>query len=284
MKSKKKPKNRLKKTIRFAALWVIYSLIGLGILLLYLFGRIRIRGAFAHGVRPLVIVSNHPSLWEPVLLNWFTWPRFMWDYRYIPFSTPDASNYLGKWRWLYWFAEGRFEAVPRGDRVGEMRALIQIKKRARRYILILFPEGTRTRPDKIESGSTMSALKPGIGILLTSIDCTVQAMYTEGAAEVLPLGARVPNIFKVTTIYVGKTFRSRPFPKGKARGKRNSAQIEQEVNRVRDAINGAKEYALRFERTRRQLRNSLAKARRQRRWQLLYEMVDMVVHKARVLW
>ena len=65
-------------------------------------------------------------------------------------------------------------------------------------IVIVFPEGTRTRSGKVGKG------KPGVGKLVYEARPIVVPVYMSGTAEILGVGMRVPAVFRTVKVYIGK--------------------------------------------------------------------------------
>lgn len=143
--------------------WTIGLLGGSVLLLLRILKRVEIKGYEKWKSLPLLlkknlrllVVSNHPSLWEPLVLPFLFLRWYLFYPSLIPFSTPDKKNYYDKW----WFSLFRPVSIPivRETKKGEevknreekrkekhksLKELVQ-KIRERRLI-ILFPEGGRT--------------------------------------------------------------------------------------------------------------------------------------------
>jgi len=64
--------------------------------------------------------------------------------------------------------------------------------------VVVFPEGTRSRDGAIGSG------RIGVGKLILDTRAAVVPVYISGMEKVLPIGVRVPRIFKRLDIYFGK--------------------------------------------------------------------------------
>jgi 1-acyl-sn-glycerol-3-phosphate acyltransferase len=62
------------------------------------------------------------------------------------------------------------------------------------HVLIIFPEGTRSRT------GAMQPFKPGVGALLAETEVDVLPCYVEGAFRAWPKGRRVPRPRKVRLI------------------------------------------------------------------------------------
>jgi 1-acyl-sn-glycerol-3-phosphate acyltransferase len=153
----------------------------------------------------LILIHNHPSLWEPALLPFLFFPWYLFSLRLVPFSTPDKKNYYDKW----WFSPFRAVCVPieRGNLKEEVRALKRMQEKLLAGgILILAPEGGRTfkgeefkviRGGKIEVAEGLSEndlrdnkairrFKTGISHLVFDTKTEILPVWTEGGEKVIP--------------------------------------------------------------------------------------------------
>jgi 1-acyl-sn-glycerol-3-phosphate acyltransferase len=124
---------------------------------------------------PLLVVSNHQSHLDPVLIG-VACPRQVG-------ALARASLFVGPFGWLI----RSFGAVPveRGSATGGIRALLGMLRAGE--AAIVFPEGTRTTDGELQtfqSGFCAIARRGGAAIVPTTI---------EGAYAALPRGARFPR-------------------------------------------------------------------------------------------
>jgi len=124
---------------------------------------------------PLLVVSNHQSHLDPVLIGVAS-PRQVG-------ALARASLFVGPFGWLI----RSFGAVPfeRGSATGGIRAILGILRAGE--AAIVFPEGTRTPDGKLQSfqsGFCAIARRSGAAIVPTTI---------EGAYAALPRGASFPR-------------------------------------------------------------------------------------------
>jgi 1-acyl-sn-glycerol-3-phosphate acyltransferase len=231
----------LKKKIKlFTAVWSIGLLGGLFLWVLRITGRVEIKGYDRRNLDPknrgLILIHNHPSLWEPVLLPFIFFPRYLVSYRFIPFSTPDKHNYYDKW-WFYFF---RTVCVPieRGSPKGEARALKQMQEMLLDGgILIIAPEGGRTfKGDKFKSitgeiidtinepalirsnhSKKIRRFKSGIGHLVFNTKAEILPVWTEGGDRVIRNGLAFklpfPRLWRKTKILIGEPIVAEDFSK-----------------------------------------------------------------------
>lgn len=205
-------KSRFKNGLSFwCAVYPAVIAIGLMIWLLRLVGWIRVRGHenLSRNKGPMLLVSNHPSLWEPIILPGFFFPQcLIHPIKCIPWETPDQQNYTNTWYWGVFGA--RFISVPRGNRRGELRALVEMIKVLRIGCkVVLFPEGGRTsKGNRFVPGKRMRELKNGVGKIVNKVNCTVVPVWIDGAEEILPVGTWFPRFWRRMDITFGRPFHS----------------------------------------------------------------------------
>lgn len=86
--------------------------------------------------------------------------------------------------------------VQEGRRdTGALREMITILPTG---VLILFPEGTRSRDGSIGRG------RPGAGLVVLSTRPRVIPVAVEGMRDVLPIGSYIPRIFKRIYVHYGE--------------------------------------------------------------------------------
>jgi 1-acyl-sn-glycerol-3-phosphate acyltransferase len=222
----------LKEKIKlFVVAWSIGLLGGLLFWLLRIITRVKVQGYHRRKLTPkdkgLILIHNHPSLWEPALLPFLFSPWYLFSLRFAPFSIPDKKNYHDKW----WFSLLRAVCIPmeRGSPKGEARALKRMKEKlSQGKVLILAPEGGRTfkgeefkviRGGEIEVvkglpevdlrySKALRRFKPGIGWLVFNTKAEILPVWTEGGERVIPnrLSFKLPfpRFWRQTLIKIGQ--------------------------------------------------------------------------------
>lgn len=176
---------------------------------------------FPHWKRRLIIVSNHPSLLETILVpTLLLFRQFAVNpFAYAPINTPDSYNFYKRWYWFW----ARPVSIPieRGNKIAEGRTLYRIKKALdQKKIVVLFAEGGRTFKGKdgdflySTKGKRIRKLKYGIGWLVVRTGARVLPIWVEGTDQVLPnhpikLFCGI-NLRARITIKIGKLLRFRP--------------------------------------------------------------------------
>lgn len=228
----------IKKLKLFLVIWTAGLFFGIVFWLLKLTKRVEVFGyenleryfkEFAPKNKPLIVMSNHPSLWEPGLFPFLFFPRYLTSLKFVPFSLPDKKNFFDK----KWFAPLRSVCVPieRGNIREELRTikiLREILKEGK--ILILFPEGGRTGLGKEFKYSIcqdrIRRFPKGIERLFVSKGVVALPIWTEGGEKVItnkktfPRGPYFlyPRIWEKTKICIGEPFQlSENLSKGEIR-------------------------------------------------------------------
>ena len=236
-------KNKLIGEINFLVVnYLVAPTLGILICLLEALGRIK----FIHFKRfpiweeKLIIVSNHPSLLEPVILPLmgFPWMNFPWVFSplwsRIKFSlswfkelqkefslpkklflanVPDRNNFYDR---LY-FRLLRVVNVP-VDRNGRAHGRINTVSALMRYLesggrILIFPEGTRTfkaiKKSRVRSpnGEALGTLKEGAAWLALRTNARILPVWVEGTDKVLPNNKLpLPRLWHRITIKIGTPF------------------------------------------------------------------------------
>ncbi len=222
--------------------YVLVPVLGIVLCLLEFFGRIR----FQHFERfpmwdgNLIMVSNHPSLYEPFILPLmgFPWMNYPWVFspawskikfsltwfrglqkefylskKLVPANVPDRNNFYDA---PYW---GLFNAINVPiDRNGGAHGRISTVSALRKALenggrVLIFPEGTRTYKAMRKSGTTTASgkklgeLKDGAAWLAIKTNARVLPIWVDGTDKVLPNERfPFPRLWHRTTIKIGNPF------------------------------------------------------------------------------
>lgn len=209
---------QLKKVKSFLLLWLLayplWLVSGVLYLILRLLGFVVIhnQNKIPFWPKSLIIASNHPSMWEPVLHNYLFFLRTIINpKKFIPYSTPDFSNY-NKWYWEP--VKSRFIFIARhlvDSLKSAFRKLVKILQKG--GIVILFPEGGRTSTNKDNNwlysrlGHRLRPLKDGTAKLALETDTEILIVWVNGADKAMPVGHFWPKFWKRTDIYIGPTIK-----------------------------------------------------------------------------
>ncbi len=130
---------------------------------------------------PLLVVSNHQSLLDPVIIG-LLFPAM---------RVPTFMARIGLFQNRAFGALIRFlNAIPIRQDESDMTAIRAALERLERgEVVVLFPEGARTRDGRIHS------FKRGAGLLMKRARCPVIAVGVEGAFDAWPRTQRRPRLF-----------------------------------------------------------------------------------------
>lgn len=147
-----------------------------------------------------LIVSNHPSLLETILLPLLYFPQFLLHpFLTFPWSTPDRKNFMSKW-YFRLFTHTRMIFVDRDSpnpatNMRVIRSIISVLWA--KGTVILFPEGGRTfkRPLKVVSqkNKELGTLSRSVECILRNARSTVIPVWVEGCDRALPPGKYLPR-------------------------------------------------------------------------------------------
>lgn len=177
----------------FALAWTFGIAGGLILLILRIFGRLKLRGNIISAKEPnkgLLLISNHPSLWEAAIFPFLFFPNYLWDASFVPLSTPDKKNFYDK-RWFIFF---RPICIPisREEGSNEAAALKKIVKSLQEgRIVIIFAEGGRTyrgqefRKSQIKK-KTIRPFQSGVGLIARLSKAPIVPVWTEGGQNIIP--------------------------------------------------------------------------------------------------
>ncbi len=157
-----------------------------------------------------IIISNHPSLLEPILLPLIFFKRFFrHPIKLSPWSTPDRKNFFDK----LIFSPLRVRSVPieRGNARKGMKALLKIRDIINNGgVVIIFPEGGRTFKGESffysRNGKRMRSLKGGIGWLALKTKASILPVWVDNTDYFLPNRKTWPRFRKKIVINIGEPF------------------------------------------------------------------------------
>jgi 1-acyl-sn-glycerol-3-phosphate acyltransferase len=152
---------------------------------------------------------NHNSILDNFAFETAAYlPKVFFRPEYLPVNLADRKNFFGdpssrrlKDRVLtilgkYFFRHLR--AYPVDRRTGDLGQVDQWIEMLRHNIVVVFPEGTRSRTGEIGPG------KPGVGKLIYQARPMVIPVRMTGMEEVLGVGRILPRVFHTVEIIIGK--------------------------------------------------------------------------------
>jgi 1-acyl-sn-glycerol-3-phosphate acyltransferase len=131
----------------------------------------------------MLIVSNHPSLIETVLIPSLFFGEYVFHpLQFLPRSTPDKNNFYDPW-YFFWL---RPVSIPIDREAGTFkeafRAMLDVLQSGKR--LILFAEGGRTFKGQefvySSSGKRLRKLVGGAGLLARRSQSVILPVWVEG--------------------------------------------------------------------------------------------------------
>jgi 1-acyl-sn-glycerol-3-phosphate acyltransferase len=150
--------------------------VGRGLGRCYPYWRFRVEGAWPEGRGPCVVVANHQSLLDIVMLS--RMPREM---KWV------AKEELFRIPWIGWLlrltgdiAVKRGDAESGGEAIGRARAYL-----GRGMSVMIFPEGTRSRDARLlpfKSGAFRLAIEAGVPVLPVAVWGTSDGLRKGGLA------------------------------------------------------------------------------------------------------
>ncbi|MFQ3580577.1 MAG: lysophospholipid acyltransferase family protein [Chloracidobacterium sp.] len=152
---------------------------------------------------------NHSSILDNFALGVGLYiPRMLFRPEYIPINLADRKNFFGdpssrrfKDRVLRALGEYFFKNLrtfPVDRRGAGLEQVDQWVDMLRQNIVIVFPEGTRSRTGEIGRG------RAGVGKLIYDARPTVIPVRLIGTDEVLGVGKLIPSFFRTVRIIIGK--------------------------------------------------------------------------------
>ena len=152
---------------------------------------------------------NHNSLVDNFIFEAAAYvPKIFFQHKYLPINLADRKNFFGdpsskKLRDRVMRILGRhffrhLKAYPVDRRTGNMEQVEEWRKLIKDNIMIVYPEGTRSRTGKVGHG------KPGVGKLIHEARPIVMPVFMAGTAQVLGVGMKFPAVFKTMKVYIGE--------------------------------------------------------------------------------
>jgi 1-acyl-sn-glycerol-3-phosphate acyltransferase len=141
-----------------------------------------------------ILAANHQSHWDQVITAYLCVPR-----RFTYLGQIDKySGFEGFLRNFLYFIAGVIP-VHRYDEESKKRAIKECVERLKKgEILIMYPEGTRSKDGRIHEG------KPGIAKIYLETGVPILPVAIKGNFEIMPVGKSFPKFKKIVKINVGK--------------------------------------------------------------------------------
>jgi 1-acyl-sn-glycerol-3-phosphate acyltransferase len=184
----------------FQLLWPVTSYLVTNVtvtllwVLFFVLNRTTVRGRSNVGEeRNTLLLSNHQSMLDSFLVGLGAFYPQSWIRPHlIPWNPAAAENFY-RTPILAWLADNwKCISVRVGRR--DLHALHRMIEVLPQGVMTLFPEGTRTRTGAVGAGQA------GPGLLILATGARVIPVAIDGMQKVLPIGSKMPRIFK--RIYV----------------------------------------------------------------------------------
>lgn len=178
----------------------VFTNISVGILWIYfrILNRTTVLGREHVGEeRNTLLLSNHQSMIDSFPVSIFAFYPKSWVKPFlIPWHPAAEENFFDKpivrWMAMHW----RCIPVRQGRR--DFNALNRMMEVLPGGVLTLFPEGTRSRDASVGKG------RPGAGFVIMETRPRVIPVAIDGMQDVLPIGSRLPRLFKRIYVSYGK--------------------------------------------------------------------------------
>lgn len=150
----------------------------------------------------LLIISNHSSFLEPIVLPTLLFPRYLFNLKMVPVSLTmkkyyDNPLFLLLREFCISINEKDYRTVRRGMKEAE-----EMLKKGR--VVAIFPEGTRTfNCERLghfrisKTGKKLGTFKRGIEQLILKTDCDVLPIWIDGGERIILNGKGFPEILLV---------------------------------------------------------------------------------------
>jgi 1-acyl-sn-glycerol-3-phosphate acyltransferase len=217
-------------------LWPLtsYLLTNLSVALLWVFffvlNRTSVHGRHHVGDQPnTLLIANHQSMIDSFLIGLAVFfPKALIWTHLMPWNPAASENFFrGRLRgWLSY----NWRCIPVREGRRDPQALRRLTKVLPKGVMILYPEGTRTRDGSVGPG------RPGAGIVALTTGARVIPVAIDGMREVLPIGRSIPRIGKRIHVWYGPPLTSAADPT--AAPPREDAQelVDRAMAAIRDQL------------------------------------------------
>ena len=180
--------------------WIITSLIApLCVFVLFsLLNRTRVYGRRRIlQRRNTLFLANHQSMIDSFpIVYYLSYPGWVFKPHLSPWNAAAAENFFSSPLLAWIFHQFKCIPVRRGRR--DLKALIRCGRVLRNGMMLLFPEGTRSRNGRVGRG------RAGTGMIILQTRPAVIPVTIDGMDRILPIGRRLPRIGQRLSIYVGR--------------------------------------------------------------------------------
>lgn len=172
-----------------------------------------------------VLMSNHQSMIDSFLVGLAVFfPRSLVRPSFMPWNPAAVENFY-KTPILAWMAR-HWKCIPVQEGRRDLQALRRMIEVLPKGVMVLFPEGSRSRDGTVGPG------RAGSGLLILSTRPRVIPVAIEGLNRVLPIGSSIPRIFQRVRVSYGPPVDYADLA-GETRGRETAQAV---VDRVMEAI------------------------------------------------
>ncbi len=187
-----KPLNRVERSISY----VVLAFTALACIIFFcLLNRTHVHGWLNFSRRkPVLLLPNHTTMIDSFLVEVFAgFPWALVRPGMLAYHPAAAENFFSH-PVLAWFSR-MWRCIPVNHTRKDPTAMRLMATVLATNPLVVFPAGTRSRDGSVGRG------RPGVGRLILDTQPVVVPVYIAGMGAVLPIGKRVPRLFKRLDIY-----------------------------------------------------------------------------------
>ena len=220
----------------FNALWPVLSYLVtnvtafFGFLLFFVLNRTTVIGRHRVPDEPnTLLLSNHQSMIDSWLVGIAAfYPQSWWKPHLIPWNPAAEENFYSTP--LLRLLSDLWKVIPIREGRRDIKAIYRMTRALDEGVMILFPEGTRTRDGSVGEG------RAGAGLVTLGTRPTVIPVAIEGMRDVLPIGRRLPRIGQRIHVYFGEPLAYDDL-KDRPRSKETAQQlVDRSIERLREQL------------------------------------------------
>jgi len=193
----------------------------------FVLNRTRVIGRHHVGEAPnTILLSNHQSMIDSFLVGLGAYyPKSLVKPYLIPWN-PAATENFYKTPILAWLAD-KWRCIPVREGRRDLKSLKDMIRVLPRGVMVLFPEGSRTRDGSVGAG------RAGAGALILATQPRVIPVAIHGMREVLPIGKSIPRIGKRIIVSYGAPMDYREYLNGHSGRDAAQAVVDRVMERIR---------------------------------------------------